>query len=63
MNYKLVVTDRAKQDRDRAFDWYSTKSSKGIADRWYKGDRGRRRLASSESASLRKSARERMFSV
>jgi plasmid stabilization system protein ParE len=37
MSYKLIVTERAKEDRDRAFDWYSENYSKEFAARWYEG--------------------------
>jgi plasmid stabilization system protein ParE len=37
MIYKLVLTPRAKMDRDRAFDWYCTNYSKEFAARWYDG--------------------------
>jgi plasmid stabilization system protein ParE len=37
MTYRLILTPRAKQDRDRAFQWYSDHYSKRFADRWYQG--------------------------
>ena len=37
MIYKLDITDRAKEDRDRAFDWFSANYSKEFAARWYEG--------------------------
>jgi plasmid stabilization system protein ParE len=37
MSYKLVVTKRAKQDRDRAFEWYMVNFSQEFAARWYDG--------------------------
>jgi len=37
VTYKLVFTKRAKQDRDRAFDWYSANFSHEFAARWYDG--------------------------
>jgi plasmid stabilization system protein ParE len=37
MTYKLIVSDRAKQDRDRAFDWYLKNYSQEFAARWYEG--------------------------
>jgi plasmid stabilization system protein ParE len=33
----LNITDRAKDDRDRAFDWYCTNYSDEFAARWYDG--------------------------
>jgi plasmid stabilization system protein ParE len=35
MKYKLVVSARAEQDRDRAFEWYSANYSPEYAVRWY----------------------------
>lgn len=37
MTYKLIVSDRAKGDRDRAFDWYRGHYSHEFAARWYDG--------------------------
>jgi plasmid stabilization system protein ParE len=37
MKYKLIISPRAKQDRDRAFEWYTANYSKEFADRWYEG--------------------------
>lgn len=37
MKRKLVVTERAKRDRHRAFDWYSANYSNKYAARWYTG--------------------------
>ena len=37
MSYRLDITDRAKQDRDRAFDWFRANYSEGFAARWYEG--------------------------
>jgi plasmid stabilization system protein ParE len=37
MTYKLVVTTRAKRDRDAAFEWYRVNLSHEFAARWYDG--------------------------
>jgi plasmid stabilization system protein ParE len=37
MNYKLILTARAKQDRDRAYDWFNANYSAEFAARWYQG--------------------------
>jgi plasmid stabilization system protein ParE len=37
MKYKLIITDRAKKDRDREFHWFSENYSKEFAARWYVG--------------------------
>jgi plasmid stabilization system protein ParE len=37
MTYRLIISDRAKRDRDRAFDWYRDHYSPEFAARWYDG--------------------------
>jgi plasmid stabilization system protein ParE len=37
MKYRIVVSTRAEQDRDRAFEWFSAHYSQDFADRWYEG--------------------------
>jgi plasmid stabilization system protein ParE len=37
MTYILVITRRAKQDRDRAFEWYRANFSHEFAGHWYNG--------------------------
>jgi plasmid stabilization system protein ParE len=37
MKHKLVVSDRAKRERDHAFDWYRANFSNEYAARWYTG--------------------------
>ncbi len=37
MKYQLIVSDRAKGDRDRAFNWYYQNYSPEFAARWYEG--------------------------
>ena len=37
MTYRVVLTDRARRDRDDAFDWYAENYSPEFAFRWYRG--------------------------
>jgi plasmid stabilization system protein ParE len=37
MKHKLIITQRAAQERDRAFTWYSDNYSSEFAARWYDG--------------------------
>jgi plasmid stabilization system protein ParE len=37
MKYNVSLTRRAEQDREDAFNWYSTNYSKTFAVRWYNG--------------------------
>jgi plasmid stabilization system protein ParE len=37
MKYKVSLTVRAEQDRDRAFDWYTANYSNSFAARWLDG--------------------------
>ena len=37
MSYKLIITQRAKDDRNRAFNWYCANYSEEFAAHWYQG--------------------------
>jgi plasmid stabilization system protein ParE len=37
MKYKLIISTRAEQDRDRAFEWYRANYSNEFANRWCEG--------------------------
>ena len=37
MIYRVALTTRAEDDRDRAFNWYAENYSRDFAVRWYDG--------------------------
>lgn len=37
MNYRVLLSQRADQDRQQAFEWYAANFSPGFARRWFAG--------------------------